>query len=163
MPKTLLLIRHAEAEEPSLAQKDFDRELTSSGTMRASRIGRELAAKGEKPDAFFSSSAKRAVGTAELVGEQLGLVGQHIQYVDELYNASPRTLLDFFTHLADRFEYAVVVSHNPGITYLTEYLTGAEIGTMSMGSAAKIVFPFAQWALISQRSGELAWYSDFTG
>jgi phosphohistidine phosphatase len=163
MPKTLLLIRHAEAEEPSPALKDYDRELTSSGTMRASRIGRELAAQGEKPSALFASSARRAVTTAELVGEQLGFVGQHIQYVDELYNASPRTLLDFFTHLADQHPYVAIVGHNPGITYLAEYLTGAEIGTMSMGSVAKVVFPFDGWELISQRSGELAWYSDFTG
>lgn len=160
MGKQLFLIRHAEAEEPG-GQKDFDRELTHLGLIKASRGGQLLADLGTKPGAFYASSAKRAAYTAELIHERLGQDLAPIQFVDNLYNASPRILLELIGKLNNNLASVVLVGHNPSITYVAEYLTGESLANgMAPGGIALLVSELAEWSLLSQRTCQLAWYRE---
>jgi phosphohistidine phosphatase len=68
------LLRHAHAGDPtSWSRPDDLRPLTDKGRGQAERLGHLLASAGFVPDAILTSPRVRAVQTAEIVGEELGL------------------------------------------------------------------------------------------
>ena len=74
------LLRHAHAGDPtSWSRPDDLRPLTDKGRGQAERrLGRLLASAGFVPDAMLTSPRVRAVQTAEIVGDELGLSLIHI-------------------------------------------------------------------------------------
>ena len=157
MPKELLLIRHAKSDWSVSGQKDIDRELNSRGLYTAPKVGRWLAEKGRKPDAVYSSTASRARRTAELVIEQLGLDIASIQLDESIYEASPRTLLEFINKLKDADKFVTVFGHNPGFTYIAEYLTGAIVENIPTCGCVMIRFDLDHWVQVSKDTGSLVW------
>jgi phosphohistidine phosphatase len=70
----LHLLRHAHAGDPVVWEgTDEQRPLTKRGRHQAERLGRFLVANGIHPDAIVSSPKVRALQTAELVAEALGM------------------------------------------------------------------------------------------
>jgi phosphohistidine phosphatase len=157
MPKELLLIRHAKSDWSISGQKDIDRQLNSRGLFTAPKVGRWLAEKGVRPDAIYSSTASRAHRTAELVAEQLGIDIASIQLEESIYEASPRNLLEFINKLNNNDNYVVVFGHNPGFTYIAEYLTGAVVENIPTCGCVLIRFDLSNWAEVSKDSGSLVW------
>jgi phosphohistidine phosphatase len=161
MAKNLLLVRHAEAETPYIGQRDFDREITSHGIISASQTGRKLKEIGFKPDIVLTSAAHRAKATAMLLSEQVGFPVENIQESEEIYSCNLKVLLDYVNNIHDRYQTALLVNHNPNITYLAEYLTGESIYSgFNLLGIANITFDLDQWKLIGQNSGKLLWYKE---
>jgi len=158
MSKKIFLVRHAKTEEGSSEKRDFDRVLTNRGLQDATRLGKYYNSKNAKPDQILSSDAARAFATAELIASQLGYELSRIHINHEIYDASVRTLLQLVNNLKDEWNSVMIVGHNPPINYLSEYLSGADIGHMNTGSCAVITFESDSWAEISQDSGSLAEY-----
>lgn len=160
--KTLYIVRHAQAEDHYLYQRDFDRELTQQGITKAVRTGRQLASEGNIPQIIITSPAKRTLQTARLLAENLGLPEEAIQPEEELYNASPRTLLQVINRIDDRYEKVMLVGHNPGVSYLTEWLTGSrEAGNMTTCGVAQVQLDLTSWADVNQNCGTLLQYRHF--
>ena len=149
-------MRHAEASMTG-SGRDFDRPLTPVGERDARHMGRWINESLKEPDIIVASPALRAKQTAEIVMEELNQ--QHtIQYNEELYEASIRTLLKVVNELPDDKDVALIVSHNPALTYLGDYLTTAALDGMSPGSVVSLKFTLDSWQLISQHSSELLEY-----
>lgn len=160
--KTLYIVRHAQAEDHYRYQQDFDRELTQQGVMKAVRVGKQLAAEGLLPQLIITSPAARTLRTAELLAENMGLPQSVIVQESELYNASPRILLQVIGRISDSYDKAMLVGHNPGVSYLAEWLTGSrEIDGMATCSMAHIELHLTQWAAADQHCGRLVSYRDF--
>jgi phosphohistidine phosphatase len=160
--KTLYIVRHAQAEEHYLYQRDFDRELTSKGIRKAVQVGKQLAAEGNIPEVIIASSAVRTRQTAALLAENLGIGESAIMLEEDLYNASPRTLLHVVCHISDNFRKVMLVGHNPGVSYLAEWLTGSrDINSMATCSVAHVVLNLTHWAATEQNCGTLLQYRDF--
>ncbi len=159
MSKYLILIRHGEAAERESDQTDFDRFLTGNGVQAVSNLGRHLSNKNTQPDIIITSPAVRAFGTAQLVAEQLNYDSARIHNNEEIYEASVRTLLQVVNQLKEEWNSVLLVGHNPSISYLAEYITEAEIGDMSPGSAAQISFELDKWPQISAGTGTLLEYT----
>lgn len=157
MTKTLYLIRHAQSYEKAPDQQDKERELNSIGLQNSTRMGINLNKKGITPNIIISSPAKRAVQTAGLIAEQLNYEVEKIHQNDEIYEASARTLLQVVNRLKDNWGIVVLVGHNPAISYLAEYISNSEIGTMSTCGVATIQFS-KSWNEVSEHSGELISY-----
>ncbi len=158
MSKKIFLVRHAKTEEGSPEKRDFDRVLTNRGLQDATRLGKYYSSKNTKPDQILSSDAARAFATAELIASQMGYELSRIHINHEIYEASVRTLFQLVNDLKDEWESVMIVGHNPPINYLSEYLSGADIGHMNTGSCAVITFESDSWAEIGQNSGELEEY-----
>ncbi len=95
--------------------------------------------------------------TSKMVSEQLEATDR-IQYVDEIYEASPRTLLGLINDLDDGIDEAMFVGHNPTFTYLAEYLSKEDLGNIPTAGCVKIKFDVDSWSLISEGLGELIWF-----
>jgi phosphohistidine phosphatase len=115
--KTLWLLRHAKASPGADGQADRDRPLNARGREAAGRIGRYLAARGVRPDLVLCSPSLRTRETIELVAGQLGSVPA-IEFEEQLYLASERTLLEQIGRASDDLASLLLVGHNPGLEQL---------------------------------------------
>jgi phosphohistidine phosphatase len=86
--KTLLVLRHAKSSWKNANLADFDRPLNKRGKRDAPRMGELLRREGIVPDLIISSSAERALTTAEAVALACGY-DLEIQTTRQLYHAWP--------------------------------------------------------------------------
>ena len=82
--KTIFLIRHAKSswDEPGLS--DFERPLNERGRRDAPRMAEKLKGRGAVIEHILSSTARRAVRTAEAFAKTNGIRSEDIERVDEL-------------------------------------------------------------------------------
>ena len=66
--KTLLVLRHAKSSWKNSQMSDHERPLNKRGRRDAPRMGRLLGEEGLVPDLIVSSTAERALETAQEVG-----------------------------------------------------------------------------------------------
>jgi len=158
MVKQLLIVRHAEAHESQAEQRDFDRDLTPRGYQDAVRVGNFLKQQSWQPELIISSSAIRAKATAQMIAEQIRYSPQRIQSSQDLYDGSLRTFLSIVNEQNENIERIMTVGHNPTVSYLLEYLTGDEVGSVVPAGLALVQLTVEQWAGVSQRTGSLLWY-----
>jgi phosphohistidine phosphatase len=161
MRKKLLLMRHAKTREAEKGQKDFDRILTEDGIRDASLVGRFLYNKNLNADMILSSPTIRAKETAELLAEQMKYDTQQIQYDDDLYNGSTRSLLNLINRLSNEWDSVVIIGHNPAVSYLTEYLTKSVIGSLEPCGYA-VINTQSPWEKVSEGNCELDYYQSPT-
>ena len=160
MKRYLYIVRHAKAEDTSSFFSDFNRELTPSGTMDAARMGKFLAEQGLKPDQLVSSSATRAFQTARLMAEQLGVLEDQIHTNRNLYDGGLKGYLNAVNNAPANAESVMLFGHNPDVTFFAEYLTHANINSMSKGSVVVVEFEDLEWVAVSAKTGEfLNYYS----
>ncbi len=153
MSRFLYLIRHAEAESPGSRQKDLDRRLTSEGVRDANHLGMFLANSQIHPDLVMVSHAKRAWETAKILAEQMRYGVDKIRSEEELYEAPIRILFRLINELAPDSENVVLIGHNPGLSFLADYLTGEDIGNMTPCTAIAIEFNLDSWELVAAKTG----------
>lgn len=158
MKKTLILVRHATAEDQNFRIKDFDRNLNSKGLSESLAMGKWLVQEGVKPDIFVSSPASRAYKTAEIIAGQYKLPIDAIQTKEGIYDGGPRAYLQAVNAVSEEYATLILFGHNPDITYFAEYLSGDSIGSMKKGSAAFIEFKDQKWEEISAKTGDLVLY-----
>lgn len=127
--KTLYLIRHAKAEEHSFSKDDFYRDLQKKGRERAERIAQKLkdSLKIDEKTLVISSSANRAIQTAELFCEVLGYAKESIQQTRDIYEAHFMDILKVINSVPDEYYTLLIFGHNPGLSNLTNYLSHSEI------------------------------------
>jgi phosphohistidine phosphatase len=158
MPRYLYLVRHAQSAEKQVNQNDIGRELTSAGVKQSLLIGGYLLQQQIIPDVIMSSTAERARMTSSLIADALRTDPDKVVLQEDLYEASTRTFFQFITQLEDHQQHIMCVAHNPVISYLAEYLSGAEVGDMVPAGMAIIKFNIQSWKEVSQGNGELENY-----
>jgi phosphohistidine phosphatase len=121
--KRLILVRHATAEDKGLKGSDFHRRLRKRGKREAQLMADRVAAEVGVPDQFFSSPADRALETARLFAERLGVPAERVTVREELYGGLEP---DDFLHLVQRFDNRVknvmVFGHDPSFTEFAAFM-----------------------------------------
>ena len=158
MPKKLILVRHAKAVKDVPGLKDFDRPLNDKGSQDAPRMGKQLFDRGIKPDAWISSPSERTKMTAELFGEQFKIELDTIIYNENIFEGSARILLNVINEFNDLWNTVILFGHNPGISYLAEFLTKAEIGDMPTSGIVSVDFDINSWKEVSGSMGKLDFF-----
>lgn len=154
------MIRHASAADKERDQKDIDRFLTADGVQEATRTGHYFNKEGVQPDIIITSPANRARGTATLIAEQIKYNTDLIHINEELYEASVRTLLQVVNRLKEEWNEVFIIGHNPSISYLAEYITHAEIGSISPSGFVHVKVNSEKWTSISEATESLQVYRD---
>ncbi len=158
MSKTIYLIRHAKSDWSIPGQPDFNRSLNHRGLLDAPLMGKVLKDLQVSPELILSSPAERAKRTAEFISEQLNYPIEKIKFEEEIYEASPRTLLRLINNLDNSLGKVALFGHNPTFTYLAEYLCKEELGNIPTCGAVKIQFELDEWAAVSEGTGEIIWF-----
>ena len=156
--KSLYIIRHARALEKQYDQKDIDRELDPIGLQNSSRMGRYFYKEDILPDAILASSASRALYSASLIAEQINFDTNRIETVEEIYDAPVRVLLQKVNEIPDENNSVFLVGHNPGVSYLAEYITDEHIGPLTTCGVVKVNSDVDSWAEIGSGNCKVEFY-----
>ena len=120
------MLRHAEAAD---GEPDEERPLTEKGRTQAEAAGRALAYLGEDIDACLSSPKRRAIETAELACEPIGVEVS----VEAALGGEPFDVREITAGLGN----VLLVGHDPSFSLLLHDLTGAQ-ARMKKGGLAGI-------------------------
>jgi len=158
MVKDLYLIRHGEAEEPNSNLKDVERQLTAKGLQDASKVGMYFKRKEIHPDLMIHSIAQRTTETMQRINEQVGMKESHIEACEDIYEASARILLKVISEIPAEMRSTIIICHNPAITYISEHITGAEVGNVEPAGMIHIQIPYSSWSEVSEKNCDLIEY-----
>ena len=139
--KTLYLLRHLKSSWDDPALPDRERPLAPRGRKAGKKIARHLRKTGVAPELVLCSPAVRTRQTLDAVRAELGEA--EIRFVEELYAASEKELLDVLRVVDSDAGAVLVIAHNPGLEDLSFVLTGK----------AQEQFPTGALATLSLRSG----------
>ena len=156
--KYLFLTRHAKSSWSNSGLTDIDRPLNKRGKRAAPFMGRLIVDKGEKPELLISSPANRALSTAKIFGEAMGLVENDIIIDRTIYGADAKQLLELVQDQVDLYKSIMLFGHNPTFTLFVNLLTGSNIINVVTCGVVRIDFEFSSWTDIDFGSGRLAYY-----
>lgn len=152
--KTLLILRHAKSSWANMQLTDYERPLNNRGKRDAPRMGKLLREQDLMPDLILTSSAERALATAEAVALASDYE-QEIKYTRSFYHADPEPYIEALQQLDDSYERVMVIGHNPGIEELVEELTGLW-ERMPTAALAQVALPINHWHELDEEiTGEL--------
>jgi phosphohistidine phosphatase len=143
--KELLLVRHAKSSWDDPYLDDHDRPLNDRGLRNAPEMGKRLQGWSIRPEAWISSTALRAIITAEMIAEEIGFPQDQIQRSKDLYHASATELQEFIAGLDDEIGSAILFGHNPGMTSLVANLYGLPIDNVPTCGVVHLQFREANW------------------
>lgn len=148
-------MRHAKSSWRDAQLDDHDRPLSGRGRRAATYMAKLLEAEGLLPEFVLSSTAQRALETANFLVEAGGYEGP-VELTRRLYLAEPSGYIDVFSEVPPGTETLLVVGHNPGISELVSELTG-EYKEMPTAAVAKISLGVAEFADVTiQHQGTLS-------
>ncbi len=127
--KQLLLIRHAKSNM-NFWGDDFERPLHPQGEIDAPLMAKKTLARNMSIDAFLSSTAVKAMTTANYFAAAYNKKEQDIIQIDKLYHAEIDTFFEVITAIDNVFNTVAIFSHNPGITDFIRLLTPVRIVSM---------------------------------
>ena len=156
--KILYLIRHAKSswDDPTLA--DHDRPLNERGKRDAPKMGERLAQRGVKADLIISSSAVRALTTAQTIAEKIGYDQARIVADRRLYRAQVSALLYLIQELDDQHARVMLFGHNPEFTDLAR-LFGCEIDELPTCAVVEMTFEVDHWSEVIKQKPVKVWIS----
>ena len=143
MMKTLYILRHAKSSWKDTSLRDHDRPLKKRGLRDAPRLGKLLQKKGMIPELIVSSTAVRALQTAEMVADNCGYDGEFIM-TRRLYHASAEQHCAVGQETDEAITRLMLVGHNPGMEELVYRLSGEHV-RMPTSALAEINLPIDSW------------------
>lgn len=116
--RTLILLRHAKSDYPPGAA-DHERPLASRGIREAGLAGDWLRAHAPAVDAVLCSTATRTRETYARTA-----LTAPVRYVDDLYDATPGTVIATINTVADDVDTLLVIGHEPAMSSVALGLAG---------------------------------------
>ena len=152
--KRLSLLRHADALPQQAGGNDHDRPLSAFGLRQANQLAASVAATPNTWDACLSSTATRALTTAQLVCAALNppLV---IISNSHLYTFNVDQLLQELESLDDTLNHPLIVGHNPAISELLHYLCTTEHGSVATATLVTLELTTDHWLDIHRECAKI--------
>ena len=167
--KYLTIVRHAKSSwgQPGLA--DHDRSLNERGLRAAPAVatflhrtyfgGNESPPLLPLPDRLVTSTALRALSTAQIMRETLGMPMASLQLESRLYLADADTILDVMRSFEESWHHVMLFGHNPGLHDFAEHiLARANIPKVPTCTAVIMAFPHEFWSLADWNEAQLIGY-----
>ena len=122
--KTLILMRHAKAEEGA-GKPDHDRELNGRGRRDAAAAGAWLKEQGLVPDLVICSTSKRTRQTWEAACKG-GAHSEFVEYRKSVYTGGVDETVETIREDAGETASVLVVGHNPTMAQLASLLSDGD-------------------------------------
>ncbi len=124
--KQLFVIRHAKSSWDNPRLPDFDRPLNNRGLRDAPAMARIVEKNHKPPEILITSTANRALQTAQFFSLAWSLREDECSEEPQLYHASVSTILSVVRRIDESVKTAAIVGHNPGLTDFVSELAGGE-------------------------------------
>ena len=143
--KTIVIVRHGKSSWDDPFLSDHQRPLAKRGLKDAPKMGARLADWGPPVDRVISSSAVRALATAELITAEMGLPWDEIRVEDDLYHATESEMLELIHEQEDYLDGLMLFGHNPGMTYLVNDLSDLDLDNLPTCGVVILQFDVESW------------------
>lgn len=157
--KSILLIRHAKTVSTFLGINDFERPLTEDGEKDAQYMAKKLVIKEINIEGVITSTAVRALTTANYFAEIFKIEKRNFIECAELYHSKVQTFVSQIEGMDNTIKSVAIFSHNPGITQFANTLTEAKIDNMPPCSIFGINLKTQNWAEFNIAEKEF-WFFD---
>lgn len=155
--KQLLVTRHAKSSWNTNAS-DFMRPLNKRGIRDAPVMAQRLQQRGSAPELILSSTAYRALETAELIRKEMSLEQEQLLTTDSIYEAPLDALRQATTTLPDNATVVMLVGHNPGVSRLCQFLCRQTNLQMPTCAIACFNLDIDRWQDTYRDCATLLWY-----
>ena len=150
--KNLYLVRHAKSSWENRNVSDFDRTLNDRGKRDAPFMAKLLKEKKLDVDLILSSPASRALSTAEIFAKEFGISEDKIVKNENIYEADRNDLLKLLLETDDSVGNLILFGHNPGITYLSNYLCNFETDNIPTCGVICMQLDFDSWKYLGNKT-----------
>ena len=150
--KTLYLFRHGKAASQAPSQTDFDRPLVDKGVERTRRMCRMLADRSIRPDLLVSSPAARAIQTARIVADALGVPVEDIVESEWLYSTSAYGYFDIVCKFPQEVGSVMIFAHNEAISQFGNFFLREPIDSLPTSGILALEFPVDSWDQLNHHS-----------
>lgn len=120
--KKVVLIRHAKSRHDDFSGVDFERPLTAKGIFDSVKMAKWLHLQNLNPELIYTSPARRALDTAKIFRQELGLSHDNFLSAEELYEPVLENFYHVIQDTSQKVQTMIIVSHNPGVTQLANDL-----------------------------------------
>jgi phosphohistidine phosphatase len=158
--KTLFILRHAKSSWAEIGVDDINRSLKSSGINDAIALANILRKDLSQLEIILSSPANRAIHTAILFCQTLGLSTEKIQIMDNIYEAHINEVKRIVSRIPTGISCAMVVGHNPSFTYFANEFLTSPLDNLPTCGIVKIDFRVDNWNEIA-KDKVVSTYIDF--
>lgn len=167
--KYLTIMRHAKSSWAAHGIADHDRPLNDRGKRAAPAVatflhrtyfgGNGTPALLPLPDRLVSSTALRALTTAQIVRETLAMPVDHLLLESQLYLAEDERILTVMRDFEESWQHVMIFGHNPGMhDFAEKILARADIPKMPTATAVIMAFPHEFWGLADWYEAQLIGY-----
>lgn len=164
--KWLTLVRHAESKWNQPGYTDFSRPIDPQGERDAQQIGTLLTERGFSADAVFTSSARRAQQTAQILASVLGYPVSEIVVKNSLYGAGQAKIFSIIENLDDTLKRVTVIGHNPCWTELANSLVSGQGPShleLPTCAAVEVELSISSWNEVYPGCGKILHYDFLYG
>ena len=155
--KRIYLLRHGKSDWGAEYGSDHDRPLMGRGVRAARLMGSFLTLTEQEPDLIISSSAVRALTTAQLAAEAGGWNAE-IRVEPDLYGASRGQVLEQIRGVDDGFDSVLLTGHEPTFSDAAGSFIGSAEIRFPTAALACIDVPVAHWRAVELGRGVLIWF-----
>lgn len=167
--KYLTIMRHAKSSWAAHGIADHERPLNDRGKRAAPAVatflhrtyfgGNGTPALLPLPDRLVSSTALRALTTAQIVRETLAMPVDHLLLESQLYLAEDERILTVMRGFEESWQHVMIFGHNPGMhDFAEKILARADIPKMPTATAVIMAFPHEFWGLADWYEAQLIGY-----
>ena len=143
--KTIYILRHCKSawDNPSLS--DIERPLNSRGKKDAPLMAEVMKRMDFLPQLVILSPSVRTRLTVAPIIEMFKISKDQIAIESLLYHGGPDDFEQIIQRLDDDIDNALLVGHNPGITYIANKCLGKHIDNVPTGGLLKIYSDVKEW------------------
>jgi len=157
--KKLIFVRHGKAEDPSSEFSDLQRSLTPKGKNIAKLMAKKLLEEDNIQGIVVTSPAFRALETAIIFGEALGIKPEKIILDTNIYyKMSFNYLIDLLATAENDTDTFIMFGHNPSFSEIPDSLCKEGFDYMPKCGIAGISFNVKNWSEIKQGTGTLEYF-----
>ena len=111
-----------------------------------------------RPDLILASPAVRALTTARIFAEKLDYEPSNIVTNELFYDGATLSIVDFLRGLENSLRVVMLFGHNPEITTLANFLTGAAIDNIPTCGIVCADFEVDSWNMIGNQNGKVRFF-----
>lgn len=153
--KEVILVRHGKSSRDYQGVVDMDRPLTERGISDAALVAMYFAKQSRNPQLVCSSPANRALHTAMIFMDKMGIDPSRVNISKELYNFSPEPVVRFIRNLDQSFNSVMIFGHNPTFTSIANIFGNKPIDNLPTAGAVILKFEVSDWHQINKGLTEI--------
>lgn len=160
--KTIILVRHATAEDMKEGVSEISRSLVKEGVKEAksaAKFIKERISGDSESSIFISSPADRALETAHIFANKTNYPAAKILIKEMIYSDPlSESFLTMIHELPDSYNTAVVFGHNPSISEWASLLVKQFEFDMPKSCVVGIEFNMDSWKELKKESGTIKYF-----